>query len=148
MLGSKTYKGTFRPKFPDKYRGNAKNIIFRSSWEKRLMGFLDSNPNVLEWASEEIIVPYVSPLDGKLHRYFPDFVVKLRGRDGVIRTVMIEVKPQVQIEPPKTPKRRTKRFLAEVATYSVNQAKWAAAREFCADRGWVFQLMNEHHLGL
>lgn len=146
-------KGFFRPKNPSRYKGDPTNIIYRSSWEFKLMTYLDVHPDVIEWSSEEFCVPYRSPVDGKVHRYFPDFKVKQRNTQGVIETVVIEVKPHKQVLPPvistttKTNK-PTKRYLNEVVTYGINQAKWKAARSYCADRNWKFLIMTENELGI
>lgn len=142
------YSGIFRPSNPQKYVGDHTNIIYRSSWEARCMDWFDKNPNIISWASEEVIVPYVSPVDGKWHRYFPDFLVKMKGKDGKTKTMMIEVKPKRQAQPPKPMKRVTKRYITEVATYGVNQAKWKAAEEYCKDRTWEFRVITEDDLGL
>lgn len=141
-----TYKGRFSPRYPEKYKGNPTNIVYRSSWELRFMGYLDKNPNVLQWASEELFVPYKSPLDGKWHRYFPDFIVRMRDREGKAVVKMIEIKPRSQSVPPEVRKdgqRITKKYLREVATYGINNAKWEAAKEFCADRNWEFVVLTE-----
>ena len=142
------YSGQFKPSNPQKYVGDYKNIIYRSSWEARLMSWLDKNPSIVSWASEEVIIPYVSPVDGKWHRYFPDFVVKLRDKNGTLKTMMLEVKPKKQTKEPVIQKRVTKRYITEVTTWSVNQAKWKAATEYCLDRNWEFKLITEDHLGL
>ena len=112
------------------------------------MDWLDRNPDVISWASEELIIPYVSPVDGRWHRYFPDFLIKVRSRDGSVKTILIEVKPKKQTKEPEPQKRKTKRYITEVMTWGVNQAKWKAAKEYCADRKWEFQLITEDHLGL
>lgn len=114
------------------------------------MMYLDAHPDVISWGSEEVIVPYVSPIDSRYHRYFPDFVVRKRNRNGTIETVMIEVKPYSQTIPPKIQNQRTKKYLKEVQTWGVNDAKWKAARKFCADptRNWRFVIMTEHELGI
>ena len=142
------YSGIFRPRNPNKYIGDHTNIIYRSSWECRLMDWFDRNPNVISWASEEVTVPYKSPVDGKFHRYFPDFVVKIREQSGKTKTMMIEVKPKKQTMEPQVQRRVTKQYINEVATWGVNQSKWKAATEYCLDRGWEFKLMTEDHLGL
>jgi hypothetical protein len=142
------YSGLFRPRNPQKYVGDPRNIVYRSSWECRCMDWFDRNPDILSWASEELIIPYKSPVDGKFHRYFPDFLVKLKTKDGKTKTLLIEVKPKYQTVPPVQPSRKTKRFINEVMTYGVNQAKWKAATEYCLDRGWEFQIITEDHLGL
>lgn len=139
-------QGFFTPKFPGKYIGNAKNIVFRSGWEYRVMRYLDENTTILKWGSEELPIPYVSPLDNRIHHYYVDFYVEARGKDGQIRKMLLEVKPKAQTMPPEKPKRRTKRYLMEVATYGINQAKWEAANEFCLDHGWEFRLITESEL--
>ena len=140
-------KGIFNPKNPKKYNGNADNIVYRSSWEFRVMKWLDDNPKVIWWASEEIAIPYKSPIDQKVHRYFPDFTVKARTKDGV-KTMILEVKPKAQTREPKKQSKVTRRYLTEVMTWGVNQAKWKAAEEYCADRQWEFKLITEDHLGI
>lgn len=144
----KTYKGTFKPRNPEKYRGDLSNIIYRSGWELKLMAYLDTHPDVLQWSSEEIIIPYRSPIDGKVHRYYPDFLVKKRNRQGMKETVLIEVKPYAQTMEPKPKKSRSKRYLSEVRTWAINSSKWKAAKEYCDDRGWKFMIMTEHELGV
>ena len=142
------YQGIFKPKNPQKYAGDHKNIIYRSSWECRVMNWLDQNPSIVSWASEEIVIPYISPLDNRYHRYFPDFLVKVRTQTGQLKTLMLEVKPKKQTVEPVVKKRKTKQYINEVVTWGVNQAKWKAANEYCLDRGWEFKLITEDHLGL
>ena len=142
------YSGRFTPKNPQKYVGDANNIIYRSSWECKVMSWLDRNDSIISWASEELIIPYISPVDGRKHRYFPDFLVKIKTRDGLLKTMILEVKPKKQTQRPEQRKRVTKQYINEVTTWGVNQAKWKAATEFCLDRGWEFKIMTEEHLGL
>ena len=142
------YSGLFRPKNPQKYVGDPNNIVYRSSWECRVMDWLDRNRDIISWASEELIVPYISPIDNRVHRYFPDFLVKVRNKEGQLKTLMIEVKPKKQTQPPMQQRRITKQYITEVTTWGVNQAKWKAAEEYCLDRGWQFKIMTEEHLGL
>jgi hypothetical protein len=142
-----SYKGTFLPKNPSKYNGNSKNIIYRSNWELRVMKYFDDHPNVIWWASEELQIPYVSPVDNKTHRYFPDFIVKMRLKNGKVTTYILEVKPLAQTKMP-VQKRKTKRFIQEAATYAVNQEKWRAADLFCREHGWQFKIITEKELGL
>lgn len=142
-----SYKGIFRPTNPSKYKGDPNNVIYRSSWELKLMIYLDRHPEVVQWSSEEIVIPYRSPIDGRLHRYFPDFYVK-KEVNGKIETLLIEVKPKVQTRPPVVQKKRTKKYINEVMTWGINEAKWKAAKNFCEDRNWKFMLMTEKELGL
>jgi len=142
------YRGLFKPSNPQKYVGDYKNIIYRSSWECRVMNWLDKNPDIISWASEELSIPYFSPVDNRWHRYFPDFLVKIKTRDGKLKTMMLEVKPHKQTKEPEKKKRVTKQYLNEVMTWGVNQAKWKAATEYCLDRGWEFKILTEQHLGL
>lgn len=142
-----SYKGIFRPTNPSKYKGDPNNVIYRSSWELKLMIYLDRHPEVVQWSSEEIVIPYRSPIDGRLHRYFPDFYVK-KEVNGKIETLLIEVKPKIQTRPPAVQKKRTKKYINEVMTWGINEAKWKAAKNFCEDRNWKFMLMTEKELGL
>jgi hypothetical protein len=142
------YSGKFRPRNPKKYRGDSSKIVYRSSWEARCMNYFDLNDNILWWASEEVIVPYRDPVTNKARRYFPDFIIKIKQRTGSIETIMIEVKPQYQKDPPKTQARNTKKYIKEVYTYTVNQMKWRAASEYCLDRKWKFMVLTENDLGI
>jgi hypothetical protein len=142
------YSGYFRPKNPKKYVGDPTNIIYRSSWECRVMTWLDGNPNIISWASEELTIPYLSPVDGRVHRYFPDFLVKVKTKDGTLKTMILEIKPKKQSIEPVKKKRLTKQYIQEVATWGINQAKWKAATEYALDRGWEFKVLTEEHLGL
>jgi hypothetical protein len=142
------YKGKFRPKHPKKYRGDPTKIIYRSLWERNCMRYFDDNPNVLKWSSEEVIVPYKSPLDGRYHRYFPDFLIRIKNKQGQLETIMIEVKPYKETKEPKPQKRLTKNYLYEVKTWSINKSKWEAAIEFCKDRKWKFMIITEKELGI
>ena len=141
------YRGRFYPKHPLKYKGDPNKIIYRSSWEVRVMKYLDENDGVVWWASEEMNVKYISPVDGRVHRYFPDFVVKVRRKDNSSTIFMLEVKPEAQTKL-RQPKRVTKHYINEAATYAVNQAKWKYAEEFCKDHGWVFRVVTEKDLGI
>jgi hypothetical protein len=143
-----TYKSRYYPSFPKKYKGDPNNIICRSSWERKMCRWCDLNENVLQWGSEEFSIPYVSPIDNRVHKYFPDFIVKLRENSGRTKTYVIEVKPKKQTRPPKPGKRKTKSFIYETMEYAKNQAKWKAAEEFCADRMIEFKIITEDELGI
>jgi hypothetical protein len=142
-----SYKGWFTPKHQNKYKGDSENVVYRSSWELRVMKWLDENPSVIWWASEELIIRYKSPIDQKIHRYFPDFIVRLKQKNGTESTVVIEIKPQKQTVKPEQ-KRKTKRYLQEAATYAVNQEKWRAADLFCKEHGWQFKVLTEKDIGI
>jgi len=143
------YKGKFRPKRPKKYKGDPTQIIYRSLWERKFMEYCDLTENISQWQSEEFWIPYKSPLDNKVHRYFPDFFIKYRDALGKMRNVVIEVKPAKQLKmPKKNPKKRTKSWAYEVQTYVVNQAKFKAAEAYCADRKYEFRIMTEKELGI
>lgn len=144
----KTHKGSFKPRNPSKYKGDPTRIIYRSLWEAKFMKYLDDHPDVIWWASEEVIVPYISPVDGKRHRYFPDFLLRKKNRDGVLETVMVEIKPLDQTREPTKKKTINRAYINEVMTWGVNQAKWKAAREYCDDRKWKFQIITEKELNI
>ena len=145
---AKTYKGAFKPKNPGKYNGDSTSIIYRSSWELRFMSYLDSHKDVKYWSSEELVIPYRSPIDGKVHRYFPDFWIKKVNRAGKLDTVVVEIKPFYQTVEPTAQKKLTKKYLYVVKTWGVNSAKWKAANNYCLDRGWQFMIMTENELGI
>lgn len=144
----KLYQGRFKPRNPQKYRGNISNIVYRSSWELKLMYRLDSDDQIISWGSEENPIPYRSPLDNRIHRYFPDFIVTKLNKDGKRETLMIEVKPFKQTQVPERKERVTKKYLTEVKTWGINEAKWKAAKEYCKDRGWKFLILTEYELGI
>ena len=144
-----SYKGKYKPEYPKKYKGDPTNIIYRSLWERKFMRYCDLNESVHQWQSEEIIIPYKSPIDNKIHRYFPDFFIKYIDREGKRRSVVIEVKPKRQLKmPEKNPKKRTKSWAHDVHNWVINQAKWKAAEEYCADRKYEFRVMTEDDLGI
>tara|TARA_B100001059_G_scaffold236676_1_gene288960 strand:- start:905 stop:1342 length:438 start_codon:yes stop_codon:yes gene_type:complete len=144
-----SYKGKYKPEHPKKYKGDPTNIIYRSLWERKFMRYCDLNESVYQWQSEEIIIPYKSPMDNRIHRYFPDFFIKYTDRNGKRRSVVIEVKPKRQLKmPEKNPKRRTKSWAYDVNNWIINQAKWKAAEEYCADRQYEFRIMTEDDLGV
>ena len=111
------------------------------------MVYCDKNENILEWSSEEIALPYKSPLDNRIHRYFPDFYIKVK-EGNKIQKYLVEIKPKRQVSEPKVPKRKTKGYIYEVKEYVKNQAKWKSAQEFCEDRQWKFKIMTEDDLGI
>jgi hypothetical protein len=143
-----SYKGKYKLKNPEKYKGDPTNVIYRSLWERKYMVKCDTNENIIEWSSEEIALPYRSPIDNKVHRYFPDFFVKERMSDGSIKKYLVEIKPKKQITPPPTPKRKTKGYLYEIMEYAKNQSKWEVAREWCEDRGYEFKILTEEDLNI
>jgi hypothetical protein len=143
-----SYKGKYQPSFPQKYKGNTTNIVYRSLWERKFMVYCDTNENILEWGSEEIALPYRSPIDNKIHRYFPDFYIKTKESNGEVKKYLIEIKPKKQTVEPIPQKRKTKGYIYEVYEYVKNQAKWKAAEEFCKDRQWVFKVLTEQDLNI
>lgn len=145
---AESIKSKYKPEYPSKYKGNPDNIICRSSWERRFCRWCDLNENIISWGSEEFFIPYVSPVDNRVHRYYPDFIIKVKESNGKVKTYVIEVKPEKQTAPPKKRSRVTKSYLYEAQTYAVNQAKWKAAQEWCADRLVEFKIITERELGI
>jgi len=143
-----SYQGRFRPSNTKKYRGNPTNIIYRSLWERKFMVYCDKTESILEWGSEEISIPYKSPIDNKWHRYFPDFYIKYKDSQGKVKRSLIEIKPFKQTQQPPLQEKKTKSYVYEVTQYVTNQAKWAAAEEFCKDRLWEFKVFTEKELGI
>ena len=142
------YKGKYTPTNPEKYKGNPYNIIYRSLWERKFMVYCDTNDKIIEWGSEEIIIPYLSPWDGKVHRYFPDFYIKVKQSNDNIKKFIIEVKPKKQTKPPKPVERKTKRWINEVRTFGINEAKWKHASKWCKNNDMEFKILTEDDLGI
>jgi hypothetical protein len=138
-------QGFFHPQHPQKYVGDAKNIVYRSGLEFRMMRYFDQRDGVIQWSSEEIKIPYIRPDDGNTHLYYPDFLVKVRQSDGGTKLFLIEVKPAKHTKPPKTPKTRAqqKRYLYEVTQFAINAAKWSAAKQWCVRHGAEFLILTE-----
>ena len=145
---AESIKSIFKPQYPEKYQGNPNNIICRSSWERKFCQWCDTNPNILKWASEEFSIPYVSPVDGKVHRYFPDALIEYKDATGKVKKAIIEIKPLKQTKPPAPRSRVTKSYLYECKTYAVNEAKWKAASEFAKDNSVEFRIITENELGI
>ena len=145
---AESIKSRYKPTNPQKYTGNPNNIICRSSWERKFCQWCDRKDNVISWASEEISIPYVSPKDNRIHRYYPDFLIKVKEYNNKIQTYVVEVKPKKQTLPSKPRKRITKSYIYECTTYAVNQAKWKAANEFCKDNRINFKIVTEDELGI
>lgn len=142
------YKGRYQPLNPGKYKGNIQDIVYRSSWELKFMRWCDTTSAVLEWGSETVVIPYRSPVDSKVHRYFVDFYIKVKTKNGHATKYLVEIKPEKYTKPPEIPQKKTKKFIEEVFLYGTNQAKWKAANEFCEDRGMKFLVLTENDLGI
>lgn len=137
-------QGWYQLRHPEKYIGDPAKIRYMSSWELSTHRFLDNNPNILRWSSEEIAIPYIKPTDGKVHRYFPDYWVEYRNRQGELIQEIWEVKPKTQTRKPCASKKKNARTrLYEDVTYAINIAKWQAAKQFCDAHGFIFRIMTE-----
>jgi hypothetical protein len=140
----KRYKqGKFVPKNPTKYIGDPTKIVYRSSWELKVMKRFDLASWVQRWSSETTIIPYISPIDNRPHRYFVDFSLIVKDKEGNYITYLVEVKPFKETKEPINKGKNRQRYINEVMTYSVNQAKWKAARQYCEKKGWKFIIMTE-----
>lgn len=150
VIQQMSYHGIYTPINPKKYlsKHQPPQIVYRSLWERFVMEKIDLDPNVVNWASEEISIPYLSPKDGRMHRYFPDFVITVKQSNGSSKTIMLEIKPSSQTKEPKPPKNKksSKRYLKEIIEWNVNQAKWSAALNFCNKNNCQFMLITENQL--
>lgn len=143
-----TYKGRYQPKNPEKYKGDRNDIVYRSLWERKFMVFCDMKESVIAWSSETVVVPYISPVDQKPHRYFVDFIIKIKNKDGIVETHLVEVKPEKQCTMPERGRKQKKTFITEATTYVINEAKWLAATEYAKKRGWKFTILTEKDLNI
>jgi hypothetical protein len=139
---SKTYKGKYKIKNKEKYVGDPSNVVYRSMWERQAFKWVENNPNIVKWSSEEVVIPYKCATDGRMHRYFMDLYFMTKSGDEYI----IEIKPKKETSPPKVPKRKTKRYIQEAMTYVKNDSKWRAASSFARARGWRFEIWHEDKL--
>ena len=140
------HQGMFFPKNPEKYIGNITDIRYRSKWELCFLKWCDTSPSVLKYSSESCIIPYISPIDQKKHRYFVDFFVTILQDTGKVQSFLVEIKPLSQTKPPKKPKTINESYNEAVRTYLINQAKWRAAQKVCQERGWKFMVLTEREL--
>lgn len=139
--------GQFKPKNPQKYQGNVKEIYYRSSFELTAFKICDTEPGILAWNSEEEIIPYTNPRTGKTSRYMMDLKLWTKNiNTGEVQITLVEIKPEVQTQPPRRGNKKNETYLKECATWSVNQAKWQATEEYCRQRGWNFVKWTEEHL--
>ena len=140
-------QGVYNPVHRSKYIG-VQTPVYRSSWELKFFRWCDRNPNVLEWGSESTIVPYVSPLDNRVHRYYVDGAIALKEGNKIVR-YLVEIKPYKQTQPPVDSKRKKqKTMIYEKTTYAVNQAKWQAAEKFAKKRNMQFIILTENELNI
>jgi len=141
------YKGKYRPQNPEKYMGDNRNIIYRSMWERKCMKYFDNNPSIVKWASEELAIPYYDSLGKRVRNYYPDFLIKIKNKQGQQKTHLIEVKPSKDLKPPIAVQGKKKStVLYEMKTYQMNRDKFASARKWCDDRNIIFDIWTEKHL--
>lgn len=133
------YKTKFSPKNVSKYVGDVTKINCRSLWERNICKFCDENSNITKWTFEEIAIPYFSPLDQKMHNYFPDFLIEFEQR-GIKKTWMVEVKPLKQTYLKENASKKEK------LTWIINQAKWKAASNYCSKHGMEFKVITEKEI--
>tara|TARA_Y100001973_G_C5184626_1_gene327010 strand:- start:125 stop:565 length:441 start_codon:yes stop_codon:yes gene_type:complete len=140
------YKGKYTVNNVSKYVGDPTKVIYRSLWERRFMVFCDTNDKIIKWASESIVVPYISPVDNRPHRYFVDFIVKYLDKDDKENVSLIEIKPKKQCKEPAKRKKKSRSYIKEMMTWEVNKAKWESARRYADNKGWTFKILTEKEL--
>jgi hypothetical protein len=145
---AKYKQGKYLVKKPEKYTGDLTQVFYRSSWEQRFMIWCDTNSNIIQWSSEETIIPYRCGTDNKIHRYYIDFQIKVKNKDGFLKTYLVEIKPSKERFPPVYKGKQTKRYINESMTYIKNQSKWEAATQYAKDRGYEFIILSETELGI
>ena len=140
------YKGRYIIENQKKYVGDPTNVVFRSLWEREVFKWLDRNPKVKKWSSEETVIPYFYDIDKKYHRYFPDLKIVFENE-----TILVEIKPKKETEPPTKAGKQKRQYVTEAASFVKNMNKWEAADSFCKDRKWKFQVWTEetlHSMGI
>jgi len=145
---AKFRQGIYYPTHKEKYHGR-KPIIWRSSWELKFMRWADNNPNVISWSSESVVIPYIKPTDGKLHRYFVDNTATLKDSQGKLHKYLIEIKPSKALYPPKkTPRKRQTTYIKECYSFAINQAKFESAKAWAKKKGYKFVILTEKELNI
>ena len=139
-------RGYYKIKDLKKYKGDPTKCIYRSLWERKFMIYCDNNPSIIQWASEELAIPYYSQVDKKMHKYYIDFWIKVKQKDNVIKHFLIEIKPEKQTKKPERKSKREKRYLNEMVQWETNTAKWNAAQEFCNKNNIEFLILTEKQL--
>lgn len=147
-MNFKKHVGKYKVHNKAKYVANLQEVVYRSSWELKYMKYLDRHPSVLEWASENVIIPYYNQIEKKTRRYFVDFYVKIQNPEGEIKKYIIEVKPASQTRPPKQRKRVSVKYKNDLKRYMTNQSKWKAARKWAEKRGMQFVILTEKELDI
>ena len=153
-MSSQVRKGDiiYKPTKPEKYMGKGQ-IVCRSSWEIVFCKWCNNNPSVLQWSSEPLAIPYIDQTSKdykglpKKRRYYPDFLCKIKNKNGIIDTWLVEIKPAKETIPPRKGKNKSQKTkLYEAKTWAVNQAKWKSAEHLCKKRGWKWKILTERHL--
>ncbi len=144
MAGKNYKQGLYKPRHPEKYIGDVEKIRYMSDYELQTHTFLDNNPNVLAWSSETVVIPYIKPTDGRVHRYFVDYYVKYVTQHGEIKEELIEVKPRSQTMASRSRNQKTR--LHETITFEINRAKWDAAMRYAESKGWSFRIITERSI--
>ena len=139
-------KGVYKPVNSSKYIGKA-DPVYRSSYELKFFRWADNNKNVIKWGSEALKIPYQSPVDGRVHHYYPDNIVRIKEGNKE-QDYLIEIKPSTQTQPPKPGKKSQKRIVYEQVQFAVNIAKWQAAKNFCDRHKLKFTILTEKDLGI
>lgn len=140
----KYHQGKYYVTNKGKYRGDSNNVFYRSSWELEFLKWCDKTPKIIEFSSEEIVIPYKSPIDNKFHRYFVDMWLKIQKTDNEVKEFIVEIKPYSQTLPPEKKKRKTRKYLNEVFTWGINNAKWQAANDYARKKDMQFIIASKH----
>ena len=148
IMNYSKHVGKYKVTNKSKYVANLQEVVYRSSWELNYMKYLDRQPNVLEWGSENVIIPYYNQIEKKTRRYYVDFYVKVQNPDGIIKQYILEIKPASQCRPPKKRNRISTKYKNEIKTFIVNQCKWTAARKWAEKRGIEFKILTEKELNI
>lgn len=143
-------QGLYTVIHPEKYIGDVTKVRYMSSWELEVHKFFDNNPRVVKWGSECVAIPYIKPTDGRVHKYYPDYVISYITKDGEIKWELIEVKPLEQTRKSRSRNPRTK--LYEDVTYAINISKWEQATKWCEQQSqltghnYTFRILSQNSI--
>lgn len=147
----KWYHGQYIPQNPDKYTGDATDIVYRSKWEYKFCYYCDNEERIKKWSCEDIKIPYSIIENNKLRErtYTPDFWIQVKKLNGNLEDVIIEIKPQKETIEPLEPKKNSIKSLENyeyrLKTYIKNLNKWEAAEKYCNKKGMSFHILTEKY---
>ena len=126
--------------------GDITKIVFRSSWEFKFFKWCDNSSSILRFSSEPVSIPYMCPVDKRIHQYYIDCWIERVDEEGKVSRWLIEIKPERETIIPPMPKKQSATALAnhisQVKRVMKNLAKFQAARNFALKQNMKFAVLR------